>query len=79
MISQLGTSKTALPQVSACGVTIKSPMEPGNDASVLLERFFWVYTDFYKWSTLSQHGKVALLLNVFADEVRYMLCFLIER
>jgi hypothetical protein len=28
---------------------------------------FWVYTDFYKWSLLQQNGKLALLLEVFAD------------
>jgi hypothetical protein len=31
------------------------------------EHYFWVYTDFYKWSLLSQSGKLALLVNVFAD------------
>jgi hypothetical protein len=31
------------------------------------EHYFWVYTDFYKWSLLSQAGKLALLVNVFAD------------
>ena len=49
-------------------MSVKTPQDPGNDASALMERFFWVYTDFYKWSILSQHGKVALLLNVFADQ-----------
>ena len=56
-------------QVSACGVSVCSPIEPGDDASTRVERFFWVFTDFYKWSILTQHGKVALLINVFADEV----------
>lgn len=27
------------------------------------EVFFWVYTDFYKWSLLSQAGKLALLVS----------------
>jgi hypothetical protein len=31
------------------------------------EHYFWVYTDFYKWSLISQGGKLALLVNVFAD------------
>lgn len=32
------------------------------------QQFFWIYTDFYKWSLLTQNGKIALLVNVFADE-----------
>eukprot|EP01038_Epipyxis_sp_PR26KG_P004272 gene4272-6051_t len=37
------------------------------DASPDREVYFWIYTDFYKWSLLSQQGKLALLVNVFAD------------
>ena len=39
------------------------------DAGVAPERevYFWVYMDLYKWSLLTQGGKLALLINVFAD------------
>jgi hypothetical protein len=51
-------------KVSANGVSVTAPdPNTGNDR----EQFFWVYTDFYKWSLLSQVGKLALLVNVFAD------------
>lgn len=52
-------------QVSANGIRVVTPEVPGgmNEKQVA----FWVYTDFYKWSLLSQNGKLALLVNVFAD------------
>jgi hypothetical protein len=52
-------------RVSANGVSVTTPDPPGstNEKRVC----FWVYTDFYKWSLLSQNGKLALLINVFTD------------
>lgn len=52
-------------QVSANGIRVTTPDVPGgvNEKQIA----FWVYTDFYKWSLLSQNGKLALLINVFAD------------
>ena len=65
-------------RVSANGVSVCTPHNNGNQNSSTLssitggstterEHFFWVYTDFYKWSLISQVGKLALLVNVFAD------------
>ena len=51
--------------VSANGVAVTTPESPGS--AVEKQVAFWVYTDFYKWSLLSQNGKLALLVNVFAD------------
>eukprot|EP01035_Chromulina_nebulosa_P020330 gene20330-26390_t len=59
-----GDYSTAL-RVSANGVSVTAP-DPTNNGTER-EFFFWVYTDFYKWSLLSQVGKLALLVNVFAD------------
>jgi hypothetical protein len=53
---------TAL-KISAHGVSVCAPDRNG----VEKEHFFWVYTDFYKWSLVSQTNKLALLVNVFAD------------
>ncbi len=52
-------------KVSSQGISVCTP-DPIN-ANSEREHFFWVYTDFFKWSLLSQNGKIALLLNVFAD------------
>lgn len=52
-------------KVSANGISVCTP--DANNNGFDRERYFWVYTDFYKWSLLSQAGKLALLLNVFAD------------
>lgn len=51
-------------KVSANGISVCAP-----DYNTGVERqfHFWIYTDFYKWSLLSQQGKLALLVNVFAD------------
>ena len=51
-------------KVSANGIAVW-----GTDANTGLDKqyYFWIYTDFYKWSLLSQQGKLALLVNVFAD------------
>ena len=65
-------------RVSANGVSVCTPHSNGSQNSSTLssitggstterEHFFWVYTDFYKWSLISQVGKLALLVNVFAD------------
>jgi hypothetical protein len=58
-------------RISAHGISVCIPdiNSKGNSLSSTPERelFFWVYTDFYKWSLLSQNGKLALLVNVFAD------------
>ncbi len=42
-------------------------VDPNSKDGAEKEHYFWVYTDFYKWSLLSQAGKLALLVNVFAD------------
>ena len=47
------------------GLLVPSYLTTGNPYE--REHYFWVYTDFYKWSLISQGGKLALLLNVFAD------------
>lgn len=49
-------------KVSSNGISVTTP-----DNKAEREHYFWVYTDFYKWSMLSQGGKLALLVNVFAD------------
>ncbi len=52
-------------KVSANGISVctPAPSNPSQD----FEHFFWAYTDFYKWSLLSQNNKLALLVNVFED------------
>jgi len=58
---------------SAFGVRVSTP-ESGQEEyfqqskNPPRDHFFWIYTDFYKWSLLTQNGKLALLINVFADE-----------
>jgi hypothetical protein len=52
--------------VSANAVCVVAPDPPGSFN--LKRQCFWVYTDFYKWSLLAQNGKLALLVNVFADK-----------
>lgn len=55
-------------RVSAHGISVCVPENTQKSlTSSDKEVFFWVYTDFYKWSLLSQNGKLALLINVFAD------------
>lgn len=51
--------------VSANAVCVVAPDPPGSFTTK--QQCFWVYTDFYKWSLLSQNGKLALLVNVFSD------------
>jgi hypothetical protein len=51
--------------VSANAVCVVAPDPPGSFNTK--QQCFWVYTDFYKWSLLSQNGKLALLVNVFSD------------
>ena len=51
--------------MSANGISVCTP-SPANPAQDF-EHYFWAYTDFYKWSLLSQNGKLALLVNVFSD------------
>jgi len=53
-------------KVSAHGISVTTP-SPNKGVDQEVEHYFWVYTDFYKWSLLSQSGKLALLVNVFAD------------
>jgi len=52
-------------KVSANGISVTSPNQITGSPDH--EHYFWAYTDFYKWSLLSQHGKLALLINVFTD------------
>ena len=65
-------------RVSANGVSVCVPDTSGTQSTSTLssitgaggpekEQYFWVYTDFYKWSLLKQADKLALLVNVFAD------------
>lgn len=56
---------TAL-HVSALGVSVCSPDLNSKD-NIEREHYFWVYTDFYKWSLVCPGGKYALMVNVFAD------------
>ena len=58
------TDYTTSLKVSAHGISVTTP---GAKEGQEIEHYFWVYTDFYKWSLLSQAGKLALLVNVFAD------------
>jgi len=52
-------------KVSANGISVCTPNASSGSGD--REHYFWTYTDFYKWSLLSQSGKLALLVNVFAD------------
>ena len=64
-------------KVSAHGVSVCTPDSSSSQGTLVpsyvagspyeREHYFWVYTDFYKWSLISQGGKLALLVNVFAD------------
>jgi hypothetical protein len=61
---------TAL-KLSAHGVSVTTPAEKAGGE---IERHFWVYTDFFKWSVFTQQvkghpqgGKVALMLTIFTD------------
>lgn len=53
-------------RVSANGVSVWAP-DLNNKDSTEREFYFWVYTDFYKWSLMCPDGKFALLINVFCD------------
>lgn len=53
-------------KVSANGISVCTP-DANNNSGGDREIYFWAYTDFYKWSLLTQNNKLALLLNVFAD------------
>lgn len=52
--------------VSSLGVAVTAPDLSTKD-SAMREHYFWVYTDFYKWSLVCPGGKYALMVNVFAD------------
>ena len=58
-------------RISAHGISVCIPDKNAKSSALgeapERELYFWVYTDFYKWSLLSQNGKLALLVNVFAD------------
>lgn len=53
---------TAL-KVSASGVSVCAVTA----ADELVERFFWCYTDFFKWSILHHSGKTGLQVSVFTS------------
>lgn len=53
-------------RVSALGISVRSPDLNSKDG-IEREHYFWVYTDFYKWSLVCPGGKYALMVNVFAD------------
>jgi hypothetical protein len=59
------TDYTTSLKVSAHGISVTTPRKDVEGTED--EHYFWVYTDFYKWSLLSQNGKLALLVNVFSD------------
>ncbi|GMI15081.1 hypothetical protein TrLO_g4140 [Triparma laevis f. longispina] len=50
-------------KVSAWGVSVGTK----NGKSEYHERFFWCYTDFYKWSVQNQFGKLTLFVSVFTN------------
>jgi len=50
-------------KASAFGVSVGTK----NGKSEYFERFFWCYTDFYKWSVQNQFGKLTLFVSVFAN------------
>lgn len=51
---------------SAYAVSLFVPDTVGGSPNRLVCR--WIYTDFYKWSLVTQNGKLALHLSVFIDE-----------
>jgi Adaptin C-terminal domain len=73
------TDYTTTLRVSANGVSVCVPDPNGGQgggstlssitggSSAQKEMYFWVYTDFYKWSLIKKDEKLALLVNVFAD------------
>ncbi|GMI26371.1 hypothetical protein TeGR_g522 [Tetraparma gracilis] len=50
-------------KVSAYGVSVGTR----NNKFEYHERFFWCYTDFYKWSVQNQFGKLTLFVSVFTS------------
>jgi hypothetical protein len=50
-------------KVSAYGVSVGTR----NSKFEYIERFFWCYTDFYKWSVQNQDGKLTLYVSVFSS------------
>ena len=50
-------------KVSAYGVSVGTR----NSKFEYHERFFWCYTDFYKWSVQNQFGKLMLFVSVFTS------------
>jgi Adaptin C-terminal domain len=73
------TDYTTTLRVSANGVSVCVPDPNGGQgggstlssitggSGAQKEMYFWVYTDFYKWSLIKKDEKLALLVNVFAD------------
>lgn len=73
------TDYTTTLRVSANGVSVCVPDPNGGQgggstlssitggSGAQREMYFWVYTDFYKWSLIKKDEKLALLVNVFAD------------
>jgi hypothetical protein len=59
------TDYTTSLKVSAHGISVTTPHKEKEGQDI--EHYFWLYTDFYKWTLISQAGKLALLVNVFAD------------
>lgn len=51
---------------SAYAVSLFVPDTVGGSSTRLVCQ--WIYTDFYKWSIVTQNGKLALQLSVFIDE-----------
>eukprot|EP00603_Paraphysomonas_imperforata_P000315 CAMPEP_0114428120 /NCGR_PEP_ID=MMETSP0103-20121206/8751_1 /TAXON_ID=37642 ORGANISM="Paraphysomonas imperforata, Strain PA2" /NCGR_SAMPLE_ID=MMETSP0103 /ASSEMBLY_ACC=CAM_ASM_000201 /LENGTH=958 /DNA_ID=CAMNT_0001597305 /DNA_START=40 /DNA_END=2916 /DNA_ORIENTATION=+ len=49
--------------VSANCVNVSSPT-----SEMQGKRCSWIYTDFYKWSLISEKNKLALMISVFSDE-----------
>ena len=54
---------STLIKVSANGVSVGTK----NGKSEYYERFFWCYTDFYKWSVQNLFGKLTLFCSVFTS------------
>lgn len=53
-------------KVSSNGIVVTVPDPNSKDGSDR-QLFFWVYTDFFKWSLIAPDGKLALSLDVFTD------------
>ena len=54
---------TTCMKVSAAGVSVTT--QQGSSNGEFTEKFFWCYTDFFKWSLIHHKNKMALQISVF--------------